>query len=156
LNVTNAQNGQLIRDIEKHIAKIDSLRKCCWYCFVWLHTDYENGYSDNIWHFFPLNMPDSILCNDEFRRFHEYAREGKIGSQRLFFRSHFSDYCDCEGKLLWRLITTKYYRMGRLVAVKKQTEDLLTILYINDGKVIYHRGGEADVKSLMQKHNLRF
>jgi|GEM_PF-2741244 len=151
LNVANAQNEQLIRDIENYITKIDSLMNCCISrCFT---MEIGCGYdiSASFFGIFsPVNMLDSILCDENSAR-NFVGLEGVIHQPALIESRFFSR----------RSVVKEYYKAGELVAViNKRTfreqRETVAILYINNGKVIYHRGLPKDVGSLMQRHNLQF
>jgi len=161
LNFANAQNRQLIEDIERYIAKVDSfVESGSWWCFLVVHADYDNGSSDKWLKFVFTDMPDSVFCVDNRYRMElarKYEEKGKGGFQVMFFRSDFSEICD-RGFIVENSTrkTRMYHRLGELVAIKKEIDSLLAVLYVNSGRVIYYRGEDCHVKFIMQEHDLQF
>ena len=179
-----AQNEQLVREVEYYIAKIDSLRNCCSFrCFAIIHGSGDNFSSYSYSIYSPVDMLDSILCHDNNAwNFEKYVDEGKVIRQEVHVRSVQHNGFSFPHT---RYVSKTFYKMGKLVAIEEHTarfvawseldeetkkimiehgyddkydirQNLVTVLYIKDGKVIYHKGLEKDVKSLMQKHNLQF
>ena len=179
-----AQNEQLVREVENYIEKIDSLRNCCSFrCFAIIHGSGDNFSSYSYSIYSPVDMLDSILCHDNNAwNFEKYVDEGKVIRQEVHVRSVQHNGFSFPHT---RYVSKTFYKMGKLVAIEEHTarfvawseldeetkkimiehgyddkydirQNLVTLLYIKDGKVIYHKGLEKDVKSLMQKHNLQF
>jgi len=153
LNVANAQNEQLIRDIRSYIAKIDSLRNCCWFCFEVLAAG-GVGYASKTYRILsPANKLDSILCNENNVSNFEWERmrEGSVVLQVAIYHSHYFGNHNNHSNIV------RHFRKGKIVAIRKQTEQgETTLLYINEGRVIYHEGTRRDVRQIMRRHNLRF
>ena len=153
-----AQNGQLIRDIERYIFEVDSLIEHCRDCFEigeWSTYSEEMGHSGYVtYHRKPsvnynyMKLVDSIIRNTS----------GNIGSKEWHYElDRQIDAIPQSTKVLERHPDNlKYFQNDKLVAIKETNKLGAIILYINNGKVIYHKGLKQDVESIMQKHKLLF
>jgi len=166
------QNEQRIRDIEKYVAKIDSLINCCSSrCFEEIIACGDRSST----HFFsvysPINKLDSILCHENSAwDFEKYKCEGKVVRQKAHVRSWVEYRAEFPYFGNVTRIFKTYYQAGEFVAVVKEQPprrvfregnvefyiEIVVVLYINDGKVIYQRGLEKNVKSVIQRYNLQF
>ena len=143
----NGESERLIKNIKNYISEIDSLMECCKNCFAETHYHCDYGITYYYRRIYFVDSPDSTFCADEEQYIEyiygrDFSLDDKIARQIIMFL-RMGDWGD---------IMKGYYQNGKLAAIISRG---LT-LYINDGKIIYQKGGSEDVESLIQQYNRTF
>jgi hypothetical protein len=176
VQLTFGQNEQLIKEIEKYIFEIDSLMECCHekilsqhsHSSEWLDYSYYKNKSDYHCHWVILDSMIKDKDNDKWRQEIEKFNNSFVNPIKEISTSNDELVRILDKYGYKRTIIEKYYQQNtKLVAIKKRTilravrenesDDELakTILYINDGKIIYREGENENIDFLIQKYNLK-
>ena len=173
LNVANAQNEQLIRNIKAYIAKIDSLIKHCPNCFSIAHghgRNRETGFTGTTYfytkndgrHHHMMRLIDSIIRNTSSEEWTDDVEKklDQIASLQTVLIVHSYSGIDPFSEIRKGYNSREYFQYGKLIAIiRKYFENGIEIgritLYINDGVTIhYEKFGK--IEDHIERHHLTF
>jgi len=161
----NAQNEQLIKDVENYVHEVDSLIKNCRKVFESHGHNYKGSItywfelcndSTDVWQINCDLLLESIYTDNTPRGHLE-----KIGETSKFGAKHTNIKKYYQNKKIIAVIKKVHFTsvISRNPFTRHDNEVLENIvLYISDDRIIYHKGDidDDDIKKIIQKYNLQF